>query len=136
MKILSKTIAALVTLTLLMASHAKADEWKTPTGGKFIFTTEPGPKPGQVYVLITGGTPAEKGYLRAGSNEEGAPVVTNGNKTDRSVWQLHQNSNGWNFILWGTGENAVSEKSPGVFILLRNKAGGRDNPDQLFQKLK
>lgn len=136
MKILSKTIATLVTLTLLMASHAKADEWKTPTGGKFIFTTEPGTKPGQVYVLITGGTPAEKGYLRAVSTAQGAAVVTNGNKKDRSEWNLNKNSNGWNFIHWGTGENAVSEKSPGVFILLRNKAGGRDNPDQLFQKIK
>jgi hypothetical protein len=71
------------------------------------------------------------GYLSAASSDAGAEVTWAGENATR--WQLHQNSNGWNFLHAENGANAVSHPEGITLKLRRNNDGGNGNADQLWQ---
>lgn len=133
-------ITALVTLTLMLVSHAKAGEitkldelkdgveykvsWNN--GGESFMIKLEGLSAGAAFVKVYN-TDGSMSYLNVPNGNEGAALSYDPKGSTK--WKLIRNSNGWNLCHPEKGENALSYAKR---ALRRNNGGGEGNQDQLF----
>jgi hypothetical protein len=134
---MNKTIAAaIVALTVMLAGSASAE---VLPDGKYSFTNGPA----VLNVTLTKVRDSGKnGIYKVQTFSDGRCMYTADSnegtaiehRKEATLWELHKNSNGWNFMHIDNKANVVSNvDGKGTLQLRRNNGGGRGNADQLWQ---